>query len=1065
MLKSVFLLGFLTICLIGINYGQQGILNTEISTLGENDFLVLPQLDNDVLKARYQHNTKNTSNKFAEAREVHANPKENGIWEATKSGQMVWRFAIKSPTAYSLNLGFTQFHLPQSAELFIYNTQKTEILGPFSAKDNDDHRQLWTPIISGDEIIVELQMNANDREDFDLVLSRVNHDFKNLRKNLQSGSCNLDVVCGAADGYAIVDNYRDIISSVGAYSYNGTDQCSGVLLNNTRNDCTPYFLTAGHCGVSDVNSPSVVVYWNYENSFCRPPFSQQSGQPGNGSRTDFNTGSVVRALWGISDFTLIELDDPINPEHNLFFAGWSRQLELPDSSVCIHHPGVEEKRISFEFDKLFYDPTGSDTTHILVQDWDIGTTEGGSSGSPLFNTQKQVVGQLEGGFAACGNNDSDSFGWFRRSWEGEGQPLTSLKFWLDPDQTDVISIEGRSCSFFVNMESNYFEVCGLDQNLLSIGLSPGGLFNDQVEYSIVDVPTGLSATFDFVNGPYNQENHINIEGFSDLESQELKVTFSVSDGNNETLTEIRVLVNDDLPEVPLQINPIEDAKDISLNYTFKVEADPTSKTRIQITIDPNFTNPNFDKVIEGNEINVQNLNENSIYYWRVQAINLCGVSEWSPSMSFSTSLLFCTIFHSSDGPLEISAVGPSITSSTISCPYGVAVEDVNIPNVNGLHEFVSDVELRLKFNSNTSLLFTEICTDENNFDLGFDDRSLDQNILCPPTNRDIYKPQTPLDIFNGSFAGGDWILEVEDFAFLDGGELMGWSIQICYSNPELPVLIPGDHQVYLCGDENFEFENYFDFQGITNYDLRMYDEATKEIDVEFEELDSKANHILIRIKDNSQVVLESGVYKIEIIDRDHNSKIAQTFITIIKLETVDKAIINYPSQDVIIHPDSLSQIEWISDYKGGYTVDLAEDPEFENIVWSASGKDATEEELDLNLLNGEYFLRVVLDDNPCYVTSEIVRFNVDSGTFTDEQDLGKIEIFPNPAREYIHLKSDFDLWNKTILFDIYGRQFEMELGPRQNASRTMDIRKLTPGVYFIKIKNGDEYFEGKFVKI
>jgi hypothetical protein len=149
----------------------------------------------------------------------------------------------------------------------------------------------------------------------------------------------------------------------------GIDFCSGTLINNARNDCTPYFLTAEHCSITTNNQSSVVVYWNYQNSTCREPGSNASGGIGNGLRNQFNSGAVIRADLQDSDFSLLELDDPIDPAFDLYFAGWSREFELPDSSVCIHHPGVEEKRISFDFDRLIYDNTlnsSRDTTHIRV---------------------------------------------------------------------------------------------------------------------------------------------------------------------------------------------------------------------------------------------------------------------------------------------------------------------------------------------------------------------------------------------------------------------------------------------------------------------------------------------------------------------------------------------------------------------------------------------------------------------------------------------------------------------------------------------------------------------------
>ena len=59
----------------------------------------------------------------------------------------------------------------------------------------------------------------------------------------------------------------------------------------------------------------------------------------------------------------------------------------------------------------------------------------GSSGAPLFDKNRRVIGQLNGGSAACGNNLPDWFGRFSKSWE------LGLSTFLDPDNTGVITTD------------------------------------------------------------------------------------------------------------------------------------------------------------------------------------------------------------------------------------------------------------------------------------------------------------------------------------------------------------------------------------------------------------------------------------------------------------------------------------------------------------------------------------------------------------------------------------------------------------------------------------------------
>jgi hypothetical protein len=209
------------------------------------------------------------------------------------------------------------------------------------------------------------------------------------------------------------------------------------MVNNTAADSTPYFMTANHCGIA-FNAASLVVYWNFETSVC-------GGIP-DGLLNQWQTGSYHRASYSPSDFTLVELDQDPDPAWGITFAGWDRSGADASSAVAIHHPNCDEKRISFEYQSTTvtsYLGTSvpGDGTHVRVTDWDLGTTEPGSSGSPLFDQNHRVIGQLAGGYAACGNDLSDWYGRFARSWTGGGSSSTRLSNWLDPGSTGAMSVD------------------------------------------------------------------------------------------------------------------------------------------------------------------------------------------------------------------------------------------------------------------------------------------------------------------------------------------------------------------------------------------------------------------------------------------------------------------------------------------------------------------------------------------------------------------------------------------------------------------------------------------------
>jgi lysyl endopeptidase len=379
---------------------------------------------------------------------VDLTPQNSGTWETVTRGRRqydVWRLLIESPGASSINLGFTRFHLPASGQLSVYASDyrpgdRADRLRQFTARNNASHGELWTPLVPrASAVVVELAVAKAERERVKLVLGSINAGFRDITIKRSSGSCNVDVVCPQGDPY------RNEIRAVGVLSLNGSSLCSGSAINNTGAK-RPLFITANHCGLRANNAASVVVFWNFQNSFCRPVGSSQSGSDGDGSLAQFNSGSNFLATFDPSDFTIVELSQPPQTSFNVFLEGWDRNPgPFNDGAVGIHHPAVADKRISIS-NRATEDDGG--THHkIWWRPGGIGVTEGGSSGSPIFSKAGRFIGQLTGGGSACGVPDSDMwdvYGKLANSWNGGGTAATRVRDYLDPAGTNPMTIAGRN---------------------------------------------------------------------------------------------------------------------------------------------------------------------------------------------------------------------------------------------------------------------------------------------------------------------------------------------------------------------------------------------------------------------------------------------------------------------------------------------------------------------------------------------------------------------------------------------------------------------------------------------
>jgi hypothetical protein len=369
--------------------------------------------------------------RFADPRSVNVDAAEDGHWLKLSDDSWLWRALISAPGADHLNFGFGRFHLPQGARLLIVDPDgHTALSRPLSASDNKPHGQFWTPILQGDAALLEVWLPAGTRDQLGLTLNQVGVGYKGFGAgDDKSGSCNVDVVCSEAD------EWRAEIASVAVYGSQGSTWCTGFMVNNTAADETPLFQTANHCGLS---TRSLVVYWNYESPSC--------GQHGGGRYDHWQSGATRLATDSRSDFDLVQLDDMPDPAWEVAFAGWDRSGDNASSAVAIHHPGTDEKSISFSdgdtaTTSYYSNSSPGNGSHVRVKAWDEGTTESGSSGSPLFNQDHQVIGQLHGGYASCSNNSSDWYGAVEASWEGGGNSGSRLRDWLDPGNTGQLSVD------------------------------------------------------------------------------------------------------------------------------------------------------------------------------------------------------------------------------------------------------------------------------------------------------------------------------------------------------------------------------------------------------------------------------------------------------------------------------------------------------------------------------------------------------------------------------------------------------------------------------------------------
>ena len=406
------------------------------SATAELPVVEMPAFDVDALLAEDAINDAEKLGpwRFGNAFETDYNTHNSGVWHDMPNGERVWRLAIKSPGALSMNVIFDEYNLVFGDQVFIYNEDRSDVIGPFNYLNNKEWNGLATLPVAGETIIIELrQISPAATVQSSLSIGQVTHGYRDIfgyarriyEKGLgDSGSCNNNVICPEGDPW------RCQISSVGIIIVGGSGACTGTVLNNHDQDERPLFLTANHCGSNVTNW---VFRFNWDSPTCSPT--------ANGPTNQSVSGATLLAQDGGSDVSIMELSSNIPAGYNVYYSGWDATGDFPTNQTGIHHPSGDVKKISFD-NQAAEHGTMSGALCWRVVNWEDGTTEPGSSGSGLWDQNQRLIGQLFGGSASCSSVTNDFYGRLDISWDGGGSPSTRLKDYLDPNNTGVKVLDG-----------------------------------------------------------------------------------------------------------------------------------------------------------------------------------------------------------------------------------------------------------------------------------------------------------------------------------------------------------------------------------------------------------------------------------------------------------------------------------------------------------------------------------------------------------------------------------------------------------------------------------------------
>jgi subtilisin-like proprotein convertase family protein len=693
--------------------------------------------------------------------------------------------------------------------------------------------------------------------------------------------------------------------------------------------------------------------------------------------------------------------------------------------------------------------------------WDVANTDK----APINTTLVDVFLSLDGGatFPILIADDIPNNGTAKVQMPGEASSAARIMI----KAVDNVFLAVNSSNFTIqesqvvlNFQELNFETCKPADAVISFTMETYAGFNEEVTFSAINLPTGLTATFSPNNSSSNNTavtvtfsntggvpigNYpIVIRGTAASLAVENTVDLNIYDSN---FNDVVLLSPADL-ETNTRVNPLLQwqTNPNDIQYDVEIATDAAFATIVETaTVDFNSYRPTA-------------LQSQTNYFWRVRPKNNCGTGNFSEALSFTTPPITCTNIVGRELPLEISSGNPSVVTSTISVSQDLPIADLDV-NLDISHSFLEDLVISLTSPSGTTItLLSKNCGSLNDINVLFDDNGVP--ISCgnsSPTINGTVAPLGSLGSFNGESSLGDWVLQIEDTANGDGGSLDGFSLVFCVEgilrpdDDEDSVFDDGDDlclgtpkgvEVDVTGCPLFRFAT-------DNFNIKVQSESCRNSDdgsIEIETLDGAISYAATLTGDGGTFNGNfTDLFAFEnLIGGDYELCITGTSAGITYQEQCFNLVIGEPEILTVSSELIENTLQAVISLQGAslYNVEL------NGVVTQTE-----EAELTIDLKPGNNTLKV-FTNLPCQGSFEESLFVATSPL-----------IYPNPVQEKLTVFLNQEIESISMqLFNANGRLIYDKAERVQGRSLEMDFNAFPVGIYFLRIMGENLNEEFKILK-
>ena len=357
-------------------------------------------------------------------------------------------------------------------------------------------------------------------------------------------------------------------------------------------------------------------------------------------------------------------------------------------------------------------------------------------------------------------------------------------------QNYSLVVTGIASSFAIVPTSDNVQLCSNQNAVYTFSYKQTGV--GTTNFSATNVPAGANVAFSPTSLSANGTVTMTVSNLGSVTPGLYNIGIV---GNNGTETETRIkslrVFSSTFTPITLT-NPLNgfNGTPTSINLDWQDDMN-VENYLVQVSTTATFTSTVVNQLVQESNFIASNLNQDTVYYWRVVPSNRCGSATNASAIVnyFKTGIISCgNIFNATDFSDATIATTANVTASVpINVTGGIIIGDLKV-TLDISHTWIGDMIISLQgpasIGSPEIILLNQPCTGSGstypNILATLDEAGA--TLVCEATSpvvRGIAAPFESFTAFNGLNADGAWILKVSDIGNQDGGAINAVSLNFC----------------------------------------------------------------------------------------------------------------------------------------------------------------------------------------------------------------------------------------------------------------------------------------------